>query len=135
MVSLMPYIKLHSTSAEGPHPNVVFSYIVQADHCNRLQNLHGGCQATIFDFCTTMPLTLIGRPGFWMYLGVSRTLNVTYLRPAPVGEEVLIECEIVQAGKRMCTLRGVMRRKSDGQILSICEHGKASIDPPVASNL
>lgn len=67
-----------------------------------------------------------------MYMGVSRTLNVTYMRPAKSGEEVLIECEIIQVGKNLATLRGVMRRKSDGQILSVCEHGKVSTDPPVS---
>lgn len=115
-----------------PHPSVVFSYTIQPDNCNRLQNLHGGCAATIFDWCTTLPLALVAKPGFWMFMGVSRTLNVTYMRPAPVGTEVLIECEIVQVGKSMCTLRGVMRRKDNGAILSICEHGKVSIDPPAS---
>ena len=37
--------------------------------------------------------------------------------------------EVVHAGKRLCTIKGVMKRKSDGAILTICEHGKVSIDP------
>ena len=125
----MPHLHLHSLDTTGPHPSATFSYIVQEDHGNRMGNLHGGCAATLFDFCTTMPLTLISRPGFWQYLGVSRTLNVTYMRPARLGEEVLIRCEVVQAGKNLATLRGVMRRKSDDVILMVCEHGKVSIDP------
>jgi len=68
-------------------------------------------------------------------MGVSRTLNVTYLRPAKMGEGVLIECEVVQAGARVCTLRGTMRRERDGEVLAVCEHGKMNIDPPVASKL
>lgn len=94
-----------------------------------MQNLHGGCAATLFDWATTLPLALVNKPGFWQYLGVSRTLNVTYLRPVPSGCEVLIECEVVQLGKRMCTIKGVMKRKQDGAIMAVCEHGKFNIDP------
>jgi acyl-coenzyme A thioesterase PaaI-like protein len=54
---------------------------------------------------------------------------VTYLRPIPEGEKVLVECEVVHAGKRLCSLKGTMKRESDGAVLAICEHGKVSIEP------
>jgi acyl-coenzyme A thioesterase PaaI-like protein len=82
-----------------------------------------------------MPLALIAKPGFWTRFGVSRTLNVTYLRPVPNGEVVLVECEILDAGRRMCSLRGVMRRESDGKVLVVCEHGKFNTDPEVSSKV
>ena len=68
----------------------------------------------------------------WAYAGVTRTLNVTYLRPIAVGEEILIESTVVHAGKRLTTIHGVMKRKSDGAVMTTCEHGKVSIDPEVA---
>lgn len=128
MATLIPYLHVQSASASMPHPSVTFTYTVQPNHCNRLGNLHGGAAATLFDFCTTMALALVNRPGFWQYLGVTRTLNVTYFRPVPDGAEVLIECQLLQVGKRLSSLRGIMKRKSDDQILSICEHGKVNID-------
>ncbi|KAF7562513.1 hypothetical protein G7046_g1627 [Stylonectria norvegica] len=128
MGSLVPNLKLVSTNPTGPHPSCVFSYTIQPENCNRLRNLHGGCAATLFDFCTTLPLALVNRPGFWQFMGVSRTLNVTYMRPVPEGEEVLLECEIVQVGKKLATLRGIMRKRSDGSLLAVCEHGKVNID-------
>lgn len=132
MATLVPHLKLVSTVPTGPHPSITFSYTVQPSNCNRLHNLHGGCTATLFDYCTTLPLALINRPGYWQFMGVSRTLNVTYMRPVPAGEEVLLECEIVQVGKKLATLRGVMRRKKDKALLAICEHGKVNIDADVA---
>lgn len=49
----------------------------------------------------------------------------------PLGEKVMIECEVVHAGKRLATLVGTMRGEG-GKVLATCEHGKVSIDPPVA---
>ncbi|KAE9570993.1 Acyl-coenzyme A thioesterase 13 [Colletotrichum fructicola] len=136
MREIMPHVTLLSTDASSPHPSATFSFTVQPDHCNRGGNLHGGCAATLFDFLTTLPLALINdKPGFWQFLGVSRTLSCSYLRPAPCGEECIVECEIVQVGRTLCQLKGVLRRKSDNVILVTCEHHKYNTDPPVGSKL
>ncbi|KOS17969.1 Acyl-coenzyme A thioesterase 13 [Escovopsis weberi] len=129
MKTLLPHIKLVSVDPSLPHPRVVFSFTTQASFSNRFHNLHGGAMATLFDFCTTMPLFLVNKPGFWQTLGVSRTLNVTYLRPVAAGTETLIECDILQIGRKICALRGVLRRKADGQVLAVCEHNKVNVDP------
>lgn len=132
MKSCLPYLELHSWSLDDPkHPRVVYSYTVPKDNQNRMGNMHGGCTASLFDWCTTLPLCLMTKPGFWLFLGVSRTLNCTYLKPIPVGEKIFIECEIVSIGKTLATIRGVMKRQSDGDVLATCEHGKFNMDPPV----
>ena len=38
----------------------------------------------------------------------------------------------MHAGKRLCTIKGVMKREKDGAVIAICEHGKASIDHEVS---
>ncbi|KAL2159790.1 hypothetical protein VTH06DRAFT_1923 [Thermothelomyces fergusii] len=130
--SLVPHLVLQSVRADGPHPSATFRFTVQPQHCNRLNNLHGGCTASLFDFCTSTVLAAVARPGYWSYLGVSRSLNTTYLRPAPAGSEVVIECEILQIGRRLCSLRGTMRRADGGALVATCEHAKVNTDPEVA---
>ncbi|KHN94187.1 thioesterase family protein [Metarhizium album ARSEF 1941] len=129
MSKLLPHLTVSAASPDAPAPSVTFAFTCLEEHCNRLGNLHGGAAATLFDLCTTLSLALINRPGFWQFLGVTRNLNVTYFRPVPVGEEVVIECEALQVGKRLATLKGVMKRRRDGAIVSIAEHLKANIDP------
>jgi len=127
-------LKLVSTSS-SPVGKSVFEYQVNKHHTNGMGNLHGGCTATLFDYCTTTALIPLAKPGFWMLPGVSRTLNVTYIRPVPIGEVVLIESEVIHVGKRLAVLKGVMKRKSDGATMAVCEHGKVNIDPVVNANL
>lgn len=90
-----------------PLPTVTTRLTVKPTHSNRFNTLHGGATAAIFDICTTIALALVRKEGFWMMAGVSRTLNVTYLEPVHVGEEVEVEATIMKIGKRLsgCTFR------------------------------
>ncbi|KAI1374826.1 HotDog domain-containing protein [Hypoxylon crocopeplum] len=135
VTTIIPYLSIVSHSSTPPHPSVTFRFTVQQVHDNGLGNMQGGCISTVFDNCTSLPLHLISKPGFWQYTGVSRTLNVTYLRPIPVGSTIDIKCDILHAGRSLCALRGEMRAVTEdgreGPLLAVCEHGKASTDPPV----
>lgn len=136
MSTCSPFLKLHSWSMDDPkHPKVVFKYTIQQNNCNRMGNAHGGFVASLFDWVTSMPLALVNKPGFWFWLGVSRTLNVTYLKPIPLGEEILVEAEILSIGRKLTTIRGTMRRASDGTLLTVCEHGKVNTDPEAGSKI
>ncbi|EGX94763.1 thioesterase family protein, putative [Cordyceps militaris CM01] len=129
---ISPHVELVSVRPDGPHPGVTFSFTVDECHNNASGNMHGGAIATLFDWATSMPLALVCKPGFWSFMGVSRNLDVSYLRPAPVGTECLVECDIVSVGRNMAMLRGTLRRKSDGVILATCSHDKVNTDPPVS---
>lgn len=122
-------LKIVSASVPASDPMrafATFSYKVPESACNTTGNLHGGAVATIFDYTTSFAIYPIMRDGFWDEGHVSRTLNVTYLRPAPEGEELLIENEVVSLGRSMACVKGIMRRKKDGKICYICEHNKVN---------
>ncbi|KAH0612374.1 uncharacterized protein H6S33_010426 [Morchella sextelata] len=104
----------------------VFELTIKAAYTNGLNSLHGGCAALIYDICTSAALMVIAREGFWESTGVSRNLNITYIRPVPCGTKVRIESEVVHAGLRLATIRGVMKTE-DGKIVSTAEHTKVNL--------
>lgn len=55
--------------------------------------------------------------------GVTRNLNITYIRPALVGSKITITSEIVHAGRQLATMKGTITSE-DGKVLSVAEHLK-----------
>ena len=132
MADVLPYLTmLSSAPAAGEKgPSLLFRLEVQHVHSNAIGHMQGGCASTLLDYVTSLSLGLINKPGFWFFLGVTRTLTVTLLRPIPIGEVILIEGELVHAGRRLAHLRGRITRESDGAVLAVCEHDKVNSDPP-----
>lgn len=110
-----------------PKVSCVFELDVTQQFSNRMGNMHGGAIALVFDMATTMCQAPYAREDFWWFGGVSRTLNVTYLRPVRMGMQIEIRCEVLQMGDRLATIRGEFRDKADGRVLCVCEHNKVSI--------
>lgn len=52
-------------------------------------------QSAMHDVATSWVICLIQKPGFWETSGTSRTLNVTFLRPAVEGEVLLLDAEVM----------------------------------------
>ena len=117
----------YEPTSENPHnAKTTFSFVVPRELCNMGENLHGGAVALIFDITTSNTLSACVQEGFWDRGHVSRTLNCTYLRPAPVGAKVIVESEVVHMGRRQALTRGIMKTE-DGKVCYTCEHGKASV--------
>lgn len=81
----------------------------------------------MFDIATSLAMQAIGKRDFWINGGVTRVLTVTYLRPAPEGEDVLLECDVVHMGKKLALVKGTLKRESDGAVISTCDHNKAAV--------
>lgn len=142
--AIYPHVEpLNSKMISSTTALTTYGFTAPPSLCNNMGNLHGGAASTLFDLLTTISIAPLSTPSKFRYAGVSRTLNCTYLRPVAVGTRVRIECEVVSLGRNLCTIRGVMRKAKDelelldeesvgkGDILVLCEHGKASIDPPL----
>ncbi|OAP61368.1 hypothetical protein AYL99_03571 [Fonsecaea erecta] len=124
---------LRVVSATGPSNNTantataVFEMDIIPMYGTRMGNASGAAITLVHDMCTTMAMAPLATRDFWHFGGVSRVLSVTYLRPTKTGSTVVIECEVLQVGARFATIRGVMKDKATGDLLSVCEHNKASI--------
>ncbi|TGZ81532.1 Thioesterase/thiol ester dehydrase-isomerase [Ascodesmis nigricans] len=123
--TLTPNLRL-LTATSSP-AQVTFTFTVTLALCNALQNLHGGAAALIFDVTTTCAVVPLSKPGFWENAGVTRSLNCSYLRPLPEGSVVTVEARVVQVGRRLVSVVGVMRGEG-GEVAVMCEHTKMVVD-------
>lgn len=88
-------VTLLEASSDGPgHARTLWRFENTDYWGNGMSNLHGGAHATVFDLLTSFTIPIVSKPDFWLFAGVSRTLSVTYLRPAPSDEPVLVDCEV-----------------------------------------
>lgn len=81
-----------------PKARVVSRLTVTLAMCNIGGTLHGGAICTLFDVCTSVALATARR---WEMPGVTRTLSTTCLVPVFPGDEIEIEGEVLQVGKKL----------------------------------
>lgn len=85
------------SASQTPKPRAVTRLTVTHAMCNPSGTLHGGAICTLFDICTSVALVTARK---WELPGVTRTLSTTCLLPVFAGEEIEIEGEVLQIGKR-----------------------------------
>ncbi|XP_028908590.1 acyl-coenzyme A thioesterase 13 [Ornithorhynchus anatinus] len=99
---------------------VVCQMQVGEEHVNRGGTLHGGLTATLVDVVSTAALlhTERGSPG------VSVDMNITYVSPAKIGEEILIAAHILKQGKTLAFATVDVTNKTTGKLVAQGRHTK-----------
>jgi acyl-coenzyme A thioesterase 13 len=57
--------------------------------------------------------------------GVSVELNISFLSAAKVGDKLIIEGEVMKAGRRMGFTQVTIRREEGNQVVAVGRHTKA----------
>ncbi|OKL57104.1 hypothetical protein UA08_07550 [Talaromyces atroroseus] len=120
-------LRLESAS-RGPPARATFRLYITPKMANFHNSIHGGCTATVIDILSSMLVIGASQPGMFQVGGVSRNLNVTYLRPMRVGSEVRVICELVQMGKRLALVKTEIRSVDNDELCALGDHQKANTD-------
>lgn len=95
-VSPSPYGRwLNGKLLEAEEGKLKVSFKVREEFTNPAGIVHGGVLAGIIDEVLGMTTFTLGRDGFF----VAVNLNVDFLRAAKAGEEIIVNSEVVRAGK------------------------------------
>lgn len=80
-----------------------------------------------------MAVAPLSKASGWHFGGVSRNLNVSYLRPVPCGIQVHVVCQVASLGKQLATITAKMQTE-DGKLLCLAQHDKVWVDIAARTN-
>jgi len=104
---------LHEVNPDSQ--SITFCYTVLPWEANRFGQLHGGIMTAMMDHACGMTITAYTEKQ-------PPTLNLTtdYIRPADVGDELLVTASIVSAGRRIIRMRGEILQRNTGKLVAAC---------------
>ncbi|XP_022315074.1 acyl-coenzyme A thioesterase 13-like [Crassostrea virginica] len=108
----------------GGGGNVTCEFGVEEEHRNSHGTLHGGLMSLLVDAITTWALHTKVRDRN----SASIDLSLRFIKPARVGETVVIEAKTTRCGRRVAFLSADIRSK-DGQLLAQGFHTKLLMEP------
>ncbi|KKZ61975.1 hypothetical protein EMCG_03532 [[Emmonsia] crescens] len=90
--------------------------------------MHGGAYGVIFDMCTAISMCPLSREGYWEFLaGVTRSLNISYLKAVPIGTTIYIRANVIQHGRTMALIAATMESQDGKVIYATAEHHKVHV--------
>ncbi|KAK4886872.1 hypothetical protein RN001_003143, partial [Aquatica leii] len=95
---------------------------VEEEYANPMKTLHGAYVATLADTLTT--LALLTHEKCPLLPSISLSLNLSYLKSAKVGEEIIIDSQIVKLGNTMAHLECKIFDKGTNSLLVHATHTK-----------
>ncbi|KAI8940746.1 hypothetical protein NX059_002011 [Plenodomus lindquistii] len=121
---VMANLKLVDAGLDG---SVAYDLYISPNFSNLNNVMHGGAAGVIFDMSTTTALCPIARPGSWEFMGgVTRSLNISYLKAVPIGTHVRLNSKVVSVGKQMAMIRGDMTSMDGKVTFCTVEHHKVN---------
>ncbi|KAF1851099.1 thioesterase family protein-like protein [Cucurbitaria berberidis CBS 394.84] len=122
---VMENFKIIDAGLDG---SVTYELYMAPNFSNLNNVMHGGAAGVIFDMSTTTALCPIARPGFWEFMaGVTRSLNISYLKAVPIGIKVRLNSKVVSVGKQMAMIRGDMTSLDGKTTYCTVEHHKVNV--------
>lgn len=116
-ISLLRALNIHLREIGDSY--AVMEVTVGDLHRNYLGGAHGGLIATLVDTVSFFPRPLLpsGR------CCTTVNLNVTYVRPAAVGETLTARAELVHSGRRMASIAVTVKNQAD----KLVAHGTTTL--------
>ncbi|XDB63227.1 PREDICTED: acyl-coenzyme A thioesterase 13 isoform X1 [Capra hircus] len=99
---------------------VICEMKVEEQHTNQLGTLHGGMTATLVDVISTLALLCTERG----MAGVSIDMNITYISPAKMGEDILITAHVLKEGRSISFASVDLTNKATGKLIAQGRHTK-----------
>ncbi|KAF5094988.1 hypothetical protein D0Z00_003317 [Geotrichum galactomycetum] len=137
-----------------PSATVIFEITCANNVLNPMGSMHGGCVATLYDNLSTYSVSVLQQ--YWEEfdpekenletyalkfinkvqpdMGVSRQLQVIYLRALVPGQKVFLEVNLVSSSKRYATYTARMY-DGQGRVYSTMTHDKAKTLPERVTKL
>lgn len=134
----------HEKDPSVPSATVIFEITCADNVLNPMGSMHGGCVATLYDNLSTYSVAVLDK--YWddfnptkekiedyalkfiskvqPDMGVSRQLQVIYLRALVPGQKVYMEVNLVSSSKRFATYTARMY-DDQGRVYSTMTHDKA----------
>ncbi|XP_037700504.1 acyl-coenzyme A thioesterase 13 [Choloepus didactylus] len=100
---------------------VICEMKVEEQHTNEMGTLHGGLTATLVDTISTMALIVCTERGV---PGVSVDMNITYMSPAKIGEDIVITAHVLKQGKTLAFASVDLTNKATGKLIAQGRHTK-----------
>jgi acyl-coenzyme A thioesterase 13 len=106
---------------DGDIGRCVASLKVEEEHTNPGGTLHGGLSAVLVDNVSTLALAL---PDEDFKFGVSVDMNLSYIKAAAIGQEILIDAKVLKRGRTLAFLEVELRNKETNDLLVKGSHTK-----------
>ncbi len=116
-ISMLRTLDIHVREIGASH--AVMEVTVDHRHLNYFGGAHGGLIATLVDTVSFFPQPLLPSGT----VCTTTNLNVTYLRPAVLGDVLTARSELVHLGRRMASVAISVKNQND----KIVAHGTATL--------